>query len=31
MQSRKDKIDALMNFYGYSKAEARAILVDMGE
>lgn len=29
--SRKDKIKALMDFYGYTKKEADMLLKDMGE
>jgi hypothetical protein len=29
--NRKDKIKSLMDFYGYSKQEAKEMLEDMGE
>jgi hypothetical protein len=29
--SRKDKIKSLMDFYGYTKQEAKGMLEDMGE
>ena len=29
--NRKDKIKSLMDFYGYTKQEAKSMLVDMGE
>ena len=29
--NRKEKIKSLMDFYGYTKKEAKGMLIDMGE